>query len=102
MFLVATHNFVHSLEVTDVAQDLLEQVGLTHLRFLLNALECEVHEVVNVGQECVGVVEQEVLPFVELVFDAVVQFFAQVVGFDLQEVDLVYFLECEPPLFLVF
>ena len=102
MILVATHNFVNVLEVADLAQDVPEQVGLTHFRFLLSSLEREVHEVVNVGEECIGKTEQEVLPFVELVFDAVVQFFAQVVGFDLQEVDLVYILECEPPLFLVF
>lgn len=90
MFLLATHNFVHALEVADLAQDLLEQVGLAHLRFLLNALECKVHEVVNVGEKCVGVVEQEVLPFVELVFDAFAQFLEHVAGFDHQEVDLVF------------
>ena len=89
MFLVAMHNFVHTLEVADYAQDVLEHVSLTHLRFLLNALEREVHEVVNVGEESVGVAEQEVLPFVELAFDAFVQFVAQVIGNDLQKVDLV-------------
>ena len=89
MILVATHNFVNVLEVADLAQDVPEQVGLTHFRFLLSSFEREVHEVVNVGEECVGVAEQEVLPFVELAFDAFVQFVAQVVGNDLQEVDLV-------------
>ena len=89
MFLVAMHNFVHTLEVADYAQDVLEQVSLTHLRFLLNALKREVHEVVNVGEECIGKTEQEVLPFVELIFDNFVQFVAQVICFDIQEVDLV-------------
>jgi len=65
MFLVAMHNFVNALEFADVAKNLLEQVSKTHLRLLLNALEREIHEFVNVGQECVGVVEQEVVPFVE-------------------------------------
>ena len=89
MILVATHNFVNVLEVVYLDQDVPEQVGLTHFRFLLSSLEREVHEVVNVGEDCVGVAEQEVLPFVELAFDAFVQFVAQVVGNDLQEVDLV-------------
>ena len=65
MILVATHNFVNVLEVVYLDQDVPEQVGLTHFRFLLSSLEREVHEVVNVGEECVGVVEQEVVPFVE-------------------------------------
>ena len=65
MFLVAMHNFVNALKFADVAKNLLEQVSKTHLRLLLNALEREIHEFVNVGQECVGVVEQEVVPFVE-------------------------------------
>ena len=53
MILVATHNFVNVLEVADLAQDVPEQVGLTHFRFLLSSLEREVHEVINVGEECV-------------------------------------------------
>ena len=89
MFLVTTYNFVNVLEVADLAQDVPEQVGLTHFRFLPSSFDREVHEVVNVGEQSVGVAEQEVLPFVELAFDAFVQFVAQVIGNDIQEVDLV-------------
>jgi len=89
MLLVTAHDFVYALEVADVAQDFVEQVGLARLRYFLDAFLCELHEVFNVGQECVSVVEQEVLPLVELVFDDLVEFFTQFGGFDLQEVDFV-------------
>jgi hypothetical protein len=84
VLLVAAHDFVDAFEVADLAQHVLEQIGIAaYFRFRLDALEREVHEVINVGQECFGVVVKEVLPFVKLVFDSLVEFFAQFGGFDL-------------------
>lgn len=83
MLLVAAHDFVDAFEVADLAQHVLEQYVIAYFRFRLDALEREVHEVSNVGQECFGVVVKEVLPFVKLVFDSLVEFFAQFGGFDL-------------------
>ena len=38
MLLVEVYDLVHALEVTDVAQDFVEQVGLASLGFLLDSV----------------------------------------------------------------
>lgn len=62
VLLVAAHDFVDAFEVADVAQDVLEKVSLANVGSLLDALESELHEVVDVKKQFVGVVVEEVLP----------------------------------------